>query len=358
MKKIFAMILALSLLLASLAIFTACGDNGSGDGGEEDNAPCTEHIDTDGDLRCDNCAVYVPAPKPPAPEVVNATFVVKDTDGFILPGVTVTFTHEDYNNKNGVSGEDGSFDLSITEGTYNIYFDYDISVLGYYLSQTRSVTINKNTTTYELLLVNNNPDGTAEHPYSLSVGENAVTIPANTAYYFVVYHSMQLSFSAKDTAGITVTYEGTVYEAGNNNEMYFPLSGSNSTSTEIIVIANTTDADKQLNIEIGSLPGSRENPIVITTLGLEIATESIETRESIVYYTYTAAADGQLVITLKSADSTISISHNDNTETTSEVDGVISIEVTAGDVISIECQVTVADNQVVFVPEINIPTEY
>ena len=358
MKKIFAIILALSLLLASLALFTACGDNGSGDGGEEDNAPCTEHIDTDGDLRCDNCAVYVPAPKPPAPEVVNATFVVKDTDGFILPGVTARFKHETYSDKVGVSDENGCFDLAITEGTYTIYYDYDISVLGYYLSETRTITINKNTTSYELLLVNNNPDGTAAHPLSLNVGDNAVTVPANTTYYFIVYHSIQLSFAIKDGEGLTATYEGTLYAAGNNNEIYFPLSGSDSTSTEIIVVENTTATDKEFNIEIGSLPGSRENPIVITSLGAEISTGAIDSRSTIVYYTYTAAADGQLVIILKSENSTISAVHNGTTGTNSDVDGIISIEVAAGDVVSIECQVRVDGGEVVFIPAINIPTEY
>ena len=91
MKRIIALILALSTIVCGVFVFTAC-----------DNAPegCTSHIDSDKNELCDNCGEKMtadpkPDPNPNAPTAHDYTVTVLDHEGAPIEGLSVKFLYED-----------------------------------------------------------------------------------------------------------------------------------------------------------------------------------------------------------------------------------------------------------------------
>ena len=194
MKKILFILLCLTLAVGCFAL-TACGEtpdectehtdaNGDekcdtcgADVPAEDE--CTEHIDADGDYLCDECGAAV---IPKAPAQVDVTFTVKDDEGDVLAGITVILANEEndeYNVTTAASDAEGKITAKVYVGSYSVYYDYDTDALGYYLTQTGTITVTDETTALELFLIDNNPNGTLEKPYIISAGENSITIPAS-----------------------------------------------------------------------------------------------------------------------------------------------------------------------------------
>ena len=332
MKKLMMLLLSLTMAFSTAAIITACGEE------EPTDTPCTKHVDEDEDSVCDNCGETLA----PVIKEVTVAFSVKDiVDDIMLPNVTVMFFVEDEETLTAVSGEDGTFSYTLEVGTYSVMYDYDVDALGgYFQSVTTEITVDETTSAIELQLQNTTPNGTESRPYPIDVGENEVVIPANTAYYYVVYRAVNL-YAQIDGAAASVTYNGNAYTPDADGITSIRLQGTNMYAAEVLCIENTADSEQTFSVNIVSAPGSQENPYNLT-LGEEITTRELAARES-VYYSFTADSAGTLTITVTSSGSYVSmtnLSNSANANTNEVEDGVITLSVAAGQIIRIECSLT------------------
>ncbi len=330
MKKLLPIILCLALLVSVTVLVTSCGPTTPPE-------PCEKHTDLDGNRVCDVCSELMLD----LPKDVTVSFTVEDQDGIIVPGVEVTFTStaDAAKKVTATGGTDGRLTATLTEGTYRVSYDCDVDAIGYYLTDTSSITVEESTTELTLKLINNNPNGTEDRPYILSVGENSITLPANTSYYYAVYRAVDL-IAYINGEGIKVTYRGTEYTT-DDGEISFALLGEATNSVEFILIENTSAAEVTASATVKSTPGSSGNPYVIEAEG-EVSREGI-TKSDIIYYTYTATAAGELKITLTSENSYVNMINSRNsvaTNTTAADSAVITLTVEAGDEIIIDCTVT------------------
>lgn len=329
MKKLLLMILSLALLVSVLTLVTACGPT--------QPEPCDEHIDTDGNRVCDVCKELILD----LPKDVTVSFTVKDQDGAIVPGVSVTFTSVADASKTvtATGNTEGKLTATLKEGNYRLSYDYDVDAIGYYLTDTSSITVDEGVTDMVLNLINNNPNGTEERPFSLSVDENELVIPANTSYYYVVYRAVNLIADISGD-GIKVTYRDNEYTTA-DGAVSFSLLGEDINSAEFILIENTTSAEITATVTISSIPGSSGNPFVIGADG-DVTAEGL-TKDDIVYYTYTAATAGEFTITVTSENSYVAMINSRNsvaTSTSSAASNIITLAVEEGDEIIIDCAVT------------------
>ena len=372
MKKILFILLCLTLAVGCFAL-TACGEtpdectehtdaNGDekcdtcgADVPAEDE--CTEHIDADGDYLCDECGAAV---IPKAPAQVDVTFTVKDDDGDALAGVTIILSHkekDEYNLTTAATDADGKITAKVYVGEYHVFYDYDTDTLGYYLTDTSEITVSETTTALELNLIDNNPNGTLEKPYTVSAGENTLVIPANTSYNYIIYRAVNLYFEATGAAGIKVIYGENEYTADESGKISFALLGTDTNSAETLVIANTTDAEITFAVEVNSAPGTYGNPIEIENVGEAIVTDPIA-KGTTLYYTYTATESGIFYIEVGTASAYVSMQNTRNSNSVNSVsdieDGKIKLIVTAGDVIKIDVSVTASTEaiSVTFTPVI------
>ena len=372
MKKIFSLLLCIALIASCALALASCGDD-----------PCTEHVDTDKDAKCDNCGAAVePEPctehtdadgdylcddcgaavLPEGPVQVDLTFTVKDDEGDTLTGITVILTNsedEQYNLTTSASDASGKINAKLYTGTYHVSFDYDTDTLGYYLSDTSSITVSKDTTALDLLLIDNNPNGSSDKPYVLSADANTVTVPASTTYNYIIYRAINLYFDATDAAGIKVTYKDTEYTADADGKIYFPLLGTDTNSVESLVIENTTTAAVEFTVTVASAPGSQGNPIVIENAGTAVTTPPLGS-EDIVYYSYTATMTGVFTVTVNTEGASVSILNTRNSLSVNSAndatDGVLVLQVNEGDVIIIDLSCSATGEETVavtFTPEIS-----
>ena len=372
MRKILLLILCLSLA-ASCLVLTSCGGdtdctehvdtdkNGKCDncGAEVDKEPCTEHTDADGDFLCDDCGAAV---LPKGPEEVEITFTVKDNEGDILAGVSAIFAHsenDEYNVTTAASDANGKITAKLYTGTYSIFYDYDTDAIGYYFGDTNEITVTATTNAVDLVLIDNNPDGSVDKPFVLSAGENNIVIPAGVSYNFIIYRAVNLYFDATGAAGAKVIYNNTEYAPDADGVIHFALLGQDTNSAEQLVIENTTDAEITFSTEINSAPGTYGNPLVIENADAPITTAPIASG-STVYYTYTATAAGVFRITIGTDGAYVSMANNNTYESVNSAedaqDGALVLEVNEGDVIMIDLSVTSGEaREITFTPELAVP---
>lgn len=377
MKKILLILLCLTLA-ASCFVMTACGDtptectehtdadsNGKCDNcGADVEVECTEHTDADADYLCDNCGAAV---LPAGPAQADVTITVKDDAGNVLAGFSAIFSHEEneeYNLFTSASDANGKITAKLYTGTYYVSFDYDIDTLGYYLNETNYVTIEKDTTALEIVLVDNNPDGSVDKPYTMMAGENEISIPAGASYNFIVYRAVGLFFDAAHAHGIKVNYGEAEYIGDAYGNIYFALLGEDTNSAEQFVITNTGDADITFTVELLSAPGTYGNPFVIDAVGTAITTPALNS-DDIVYYTYTATASGVFTVTIGTEGAYVAMLNSTTYENVNSdedaTDGVIFFQVNEGDVIVIDISLDNAissDSTVTFTPDLSVQQAY
>ncbi len=378
MKKILLLLLCLALMISTVALMTACGGDDTtctehtdaDSNGKCDNCDatvevkCTEHVDADSDYLCDTCGAAV---IPTGPAQIDVTFTVKDDAGKGLSGITVILSHEEDENYNSVttaSDANGKITAKIYTGTYYVTFDYDVDTLGYYLAETNSITVADDTTALDLVLIDNNPDGSVDKPYTIMAGENEVVIPAGASYNYIIYRAVNLFFDATGAAGIKIDYSDAEYTADANGNIYFALLGIDTNSVEQLVITNTTDAEITFNVEIVSAPGTYGNPIVIDAVGTAITTRALDSDET-VYYTYTATASGRFTITIGTDGAYVAMLNSTTYENVNSdedaTDGVIAFDVSEGDIIVIDITLDNAvssDATVTFTPDLLVQQAY
>ena len=377
MKKILLILLCL-MLAASCLVMTACGgddttctshvdadSNGKCDNcGATVEVQCTEHVDADNDYLCDTCGAAV---LPAGPAQIDVTLTVKDDSGKVLSGFTAILSHEEneeYNSVTSASDANGKITAKLYTGTYYVSFDYDVDTLGYYLTETNSITVADDTTSLELVLIDNNPDGSVDKPYTIMAGENEVLVPAGASYNFIIYRAVNQFFDATGATGIKIDYSDAEYTADAYGNIYFALLGVDTNSAEQLVITNTTDADITFSVEVVSAPGTYGNPIVLDTVGAAVTTPALDSDETF-YYTYTATASGRFTITIGTDGAYVAMLNSTTYENVNSdedaADGVIAFEVNEGDVIVIDITLDNAvssDATVTFTPDLLVQQAY
>lgn len=328
MKKLLMLLFSLTMVFATAAVVTACE--------EETTQPCTVHIDNDNNDICDVCQESLV----PVVKEVNVSFTVKELDGPILAGVSVTFERVGETPITAVSGADGKLSATLKTGEYSVKYDH--SSLGedvYYLPDTVKVTITDTTTALDLYLKNTTPNGTEGRPYTLNFGDNEITIPANTSYYYAIYRSVNY-YVVVNSENVKVTYKTTEYTPDAQGLIAIQLLGASTNSVDMLKFTNPTDSEQTYSLNISSAAGSQSNPYQLT-LDQDITTKAIEANTSL-YYTFTATQSGKLTITLKSEDSYISATNRgSNVSVNTSESNVIELDVTAGQTVSLDCSVTI-----------------
>lgn len=328
MKKLFMLLMGLTLAFGAAGL-VACGDK------ENSNTPCSQHVDVDGDSVCDTCGEEIVAEE----KEVSVTFTVKDQYEERLANISVTFKKGIYDDPiTAVSGADGTFTATLKTGTYKVSYDYDSETVGYYLTDTAQITVSANTTALDLYMENTTPNGTAGRGFPLSVGENEITIGANSSYHYIVYRAVNLYLEIVGE-NVKLSYKGETYTA-EDGRIFVPLLGTSTNSVETFIIENLAGEEQTFQVNVASAPGTQSNPLDLV-LNEDVTTKVLVSREE-VYYTYTATAAGTLTIAVKSGNSYLSminVRNSLNTNTNDDNDGVISLEVSEGDEIVILCSV-------------------
>lgn len=350
MKKIILLLLSAALVLSMLAFLSSCGEctehTDSNKDGKCDNCgktvevEHTEHVDEDGDKVCDVCLEILVEDNKPTN--VSVTFTVTDQENAAVPGAVVSFTAGGKTVK-GTADAQGKFTLTLATGSYSLEYEFD----GYYYGNTNTANINASTETLTLKVTNNTPNGTQTRPFPLTVGENELTVPANTSYYYIVYRAVNL-IATVEGAGAKVTYGDDVYTIA-DEAVSFDLEGTSTNSAELILIENTLDDEAVFGVEINSRPGTQGNPYVIEALGDEISLDGL-TEDDIVYYSYTALEAGTLKITVTSDNTVASVLNTSNSvanSTSATGTREMTIAVAAGDRIVIDLATTLKENATV-----------
>lgn len=330
MKKIGTLLLSLMMLCSTAALATACRD-------DDEPTPCVEHVDGNNDGLCDVCdETYTPAVSE-----VTVTFTAKDLEENTIAGIAVNISADNQTPVTAVSGADGTFSATLSAGTYTLSVgDYNVDAVGYYLLKTTSVTIEQNVTAVNIYFENTTPNGTANRPYVLS-SENQITIPANTAYYYVVYRSNNL-YAEVIGENVKVTYNTTVYEPDAEGNISIQLMGRSIYETDILLFENTSAIEQTYTVNLTSAPGTYDNPYELT-LDQDVTTKELANRES-VYYTYTATENGKLTLTLKTENGYVSMANIANSDSVATEENVMTIELVlnAGDTVKIDCSISLA----------------
>ena len=357
-KKMKKLILLILMLALSATMLASCKDKGNDENNNDNDnkndivTPCVTHTDDNNDSICDVCEEIIFEED----VEVEVVFTVKDTDGNALAGFKAIFTDSDGNVVTSENtGADGKVSVSLYVGRHSVTYDYDSEVYGYYLSSTTSVQINKDTEALDLYLIDNNPDGSEDKPFSISFEDASITVGANTSYNYIIYRVVNLSFELTGE-GAKVKYGNDEYTPDGNGKIRLNLVGTDTNSVARLVIENTTNEAKTYGVKVESTPGSQANPFVIENAGVTLSTGSI-TSDDIVYYSFTADADGIFSITVTSDTGSVSMTNASNSQNvTMNSDSVktVSLFVKAGDKIIIDVSTNSKSEVVVtFIPELS-----
>ena len=360
MKKILTFILVLTLALALTVAFVACDkeetveseetqcpahvdadDNGKCDlcsADFEDGVECASHRDADDDGKCDTCSANFDDGI--EQKTAEVTFTVKLDNGTTVPGASFTI-ESSKKTYTLVSGENGEIKENIVLGTYTVTFDYDTIPSGC-LPVTNSVEIKSDSTTVELSIIDNNPDGTAAKPFFISENVTAYSIEPGAEVFFR-YRGSEMKILTVENAAITVTYKEETYAPENG---VVTLSITNQIGDMAgFSLKNTSSEKVEGSFTLISPLGSMENPIAITENSFAVTVPA----ESAIYYSYTAEKDGVFVVASNSPLNNINLVNMTTNEVSSFTagDAMTFIKVTAGDVVRILVSSTDTENETV-----------
>ena len=331
MKNI-RLIAILLILLLSVTILVACNKEQTGiiptDTTEEGNQVTTE------------------APTEAPTAKVNVTLTVKDQDGNPMAEAVLTILPENGEGESATltANNEGTVTVSLPEGTYTVRFDV---LPEFVLGMDTTLTVTAGMEPVMLEVTDNTPNGTEDRPFVVTEDTLTVKIPADTTYHFTLFgaNSRTLSYTH---AGVTLLYNEGVYQPDGSGLVEVRMSTASPREPAFFALKNTDSAEAEVTVTLRSDPGDMDNPIVIETLG-EAMTARVP-QDGMVYYKWTATATGTLTVT--SADTVNNISINNLT--TSQVsdfsagDESVSLQVTAGDEITIVVSVLGGDKQAEF----------
>ena len=299
------LMLALAVMLA-LALYS-CGG-------------CQSHVDEDGDSVCDNCDEYI---------TINVSFNVKYDTGKTFEGGKLLLERGEKTIE-VVIDANGNGNADVPAGLYYVSFD------GPYVADVPGIKIDASTTTINLTVIDNTPDGTKAKPFFISEKENQITLAPGEEIFYKC-HASSAKYITVYNEYVAIGYDGETYlpEDGCAQVLFNAVSGGFAEFS----IKNNSKKEITTTLYFEAPLGSAENPIELT----ENSIESTLNPDSTVYYTLVAEKDGQLVLTVGtegvSASLTKILEGNVPVKAETNENGVATMDVLAGDLIKIEVSV-------------------
>ena len=322
-KKILISLLALSIALA----FASCKD-------KEEDPVCAGHVDKNDDGKCDKCGeAYDDGAEEPEIVKEQCTFTVVDSEGNTISGAkfTVTFgsTAESL-----TSDANGKATASLYPGTYTVDFDYDSIPSGFQPS-TLSVKVSATEKSFELIVVDNNPDGTSEKPYYISENETPLALSAGEEVFYVLRGSAGKKLVIENE-NVTVVFNGNTYEPIEGVIEIEITSNGEVMQMNTFSVKNNSASSVNVVINLVSPLGSMDNPIVMT----ENTVTANAPIDGSVCYKWTASANGVVIVSSENERNNISLTNR----TTNAVSAL-----TEGDTGGVYMMVSEGDEVVIFV---------
>ena len=269
--------------------------------GNKNGTPC-EHVDADDDYLCDRCGEHFDDGDEAADIVdkVDVSFIVKFEDGSVLSGAKFVLTRNDQTYE-FVSGADGSVKGTVKIGKYYLDFDHE-TIPEYCLCNTPGLDIKEDTTTVELVIVDNTPDGSSKNPFPFVDGAMEVTAaPGEEIYYSC--HGTGLRYVSINSDALVINYDGNTYSADENGVVTIAISSANVEAPVIFSVKNISDSEITAEMNLYAPIGSSDNPR--ETEGGSVT--AIVHNEKTEFYLYVAEKDGILVVNSSTIGSSISL---------------------------------------------------
>lgn len=209
----------------------------------------------------------------------------------------------------------------------------------YHINIEGSVAL-EDETEIAIQIQNNEPNGITPDrafPFDSEKKEFDITIEAGTTVYYVLYGKSGNTIEVSNASELEFMLADVDYTADENGLISLVIPDVEASSrAQIVTFTNTTDSELTVHVEFISPLGSYDNPYEVTELGTVI--ESIVIKETTVYYVVTATKDGVLAVSSESEGNSIHMQNlvtNEVSSRTSEIGGVASVTVTAGDTVRI-----------------------
>ena len=315
-------ILISSLVVALAVSFSSC----------KKDEPC-EHVDKDDDFVCDKCGEDFDD----GIEKESCSFTVVDSDGNKLSGAKFTLARGSVK-ETFTSGANGTVSAELLAGKYSVEFDYDTIPSGF-LPSVFAIEVKEDATSFELLIMNNNPNGTEERPFVLSENETSGSIPANGEVFYAL-HGGNGKKLVIENENVTVVYNGETYRP-ENGIVEVPFS-SDIGEMNRFSVKNGTASDIELVVQLVSPLGSFDNPIVISENSV---TANVPAGGGICYK-WIAPSDGVLLITSDNTKNNINLTNSTTNVVSSQTDGSAGeyMAVSAGDEVIISVSAKTSKN--------------
>lgn len=327
------------------AYIPACGGHKDEDStltcdkcGERYAPICLDHKDTDKNTLCDRCGATVPV-------YYSVTFVTRDDEGVNISGLVLQIENEYDDVFSTTSNAEGIATITLEAGEYRVTYKEE-SIPENYLCYPKNIVVNEEGKIIELDISNNTPNGTPGRPYVVTEEVDTLTLPANTTYYYNVPHASDRTLVVTGN-GFVITYNAEVYEPV-DGEIRIKLVETDPNEPSIFSVKNNSDEQLVLPIELESVLGSQNNPIVIESLN-EVISVTLATDGS-VFYTFTASFTGTLKIESVSESKNIKATNSANSiQAELDAEGTyLVLEVSEGNVVSIVVS-ALADTTVEFI---------
>ncbi|MGM9642029.1 MAG: carboxypeptidase-like regulatory domain-containing protein [Eubacteriales bacterium] len=336
--KISAIILALCMVIPSLiactgegvdttAETTACARHTDTDSdgvcdvcGAELGNNCN-HVDLDGDNLCDLCDIIMVVP-------VEYTVILTDENKTAVAYATVKLYADGELAAEGQTNSDGKFTGSLIPGSYVVMFE-GLADGWFVESNGLRVTLSEDSNTFEFTAASSAADGTEEHPFYISTEPLEIDFEANQTLCF--YTKGSDKYLVINSENVKVTYSGNDY-LPENGTVRILLAGADSNSTTPFTV--TCSKAEKLTLTLELTPGSYDLPF---DLVLAQTTAADIKKDTTVYYSVTAPADGFLVLECPTAENNIMMYNKTAYVVTGYTAGgrSVVVKVSSGDEVSI-----------------------
>lgn len=359
LRRLLAIIMAVTLAMSIMLVATSCGDDNGGDGGEgsgnegggntdgenggnsgNSGTPCI-HFDLDRDNKCDACGADYTEPDPR----VEFTVTVVDEAGAPMVGVDVSILSNGDNAGGGKTDSSGKVTLTALPGEYMVMVD---GLPEYWYAGVSDINLSKDNKAFTVTAFNNTPDGSAAHPFFIGDDEATFAIPKDASYHFTV-KGMNRTLKVYNSEA-KVIFDGNEYFANADGVIEVFIAGTSDTyALTPFVIVNLSESENDVRVYFESPKGSNANPYE-ASLNTQI-TVSVP-KEETVYYKWVSTGAGILTLTTESKGSYVMLQKLFPTINTGYTQGAESIYmyVSEGDEIMIPVASTLQGdtNDVVF----------
>ncbi len=303
-----------------------------------------EHVDLDDNNLCDKCEAHFSDGDEPLPEATKYSVVltVLLDNGEPLSGVEVYLTRGEVTTS-FVTNSEGKAEGKLEAGLYSVGYNYE-TLPEYCTTDLYGVKVEESENAFTVTVTDNSPDGSAEKPFFVSENETEITLAAGQEIYYLIRVSSIRHINVYNSAAV-IGYKGESYEATDGvASLVINPDGTDVTST-VFSVKNNSSETITATLEVNAPLGSYENPIDLEENGATVTVNC----DTFVYYCWTATADGMLTLTSDSERNNIFIRRvleNDvpvDRYTGGELS--VSMEVAAGDIITIGVSATEAANE-------------